>query len=61
MTSSASSRASPSAARSLLRVLAQQVQSHEAFVDDLLFLDLKGRVAKRLLQMATPSLDDLPG
>ena len=50
----------PSAARSLLRVLARQVHSHEAFVDDLLFLDLKGRVAKRLLQMATPSLDDLP-
>ncbi len=50
----------PSASRSLLRVLAQQVHSHEAFVDDLLFLDLKGRVAKRLLQMATPSLDDLP-
>jgi CRP-like cAMP-binding protein len=49
-----------SAARSLLRVLARQVHSHEAFVDDLLFLDLKGRVAKRLLQMATPSLDDLP-
>ena len=44
----------PSAARSLLRVLARQVHSHEAFVDDLLFLDLKGRVAKRLLQMATP-------
>jgi CRP/FNR family cyclic AMP-dependent transcriptional regulator len=50
----------PAAARSLLRVLARQVHSHEAFVDDLLFLDLKGRVAKRLLQMATPSLDDLP-
>lgn len=50
----------PSAGRSLLRVLARQVHSHEAFVDDLLFLDLKGRVAKRLLQMATPSLDDLP-
>ena len=50
----------PSAARSLLRVLARQVHSHEAFVDDLLFLDLKGRVAKRLLQMATSSLDDLP-
>jgi len=50
----------PSAARSLLRVLARQVHAHEAFVDDLLFLDLKGRVAKRLLQMATPSLDDLP-
>ena len=31
------------------------MQSHEAFVDDLLFLDLKGRVAKRLLQLATPS------
>ena len=52
--------AEPSASRSLLRVLARQVHSHEAFVDDLLFLDLKGRVAKRLLQMATPSLDDLP-
>ena len=50
----------PLAARNLLRVLARQVHSHEAFVDDLLFLDLKGRVAKRLLQMATPSLDDLP-
>jgi len=25
-----------------------------------LFLDLKGRVAKRLLQMVTPDLDDLP-
>jgi CRP/FNR family transcriptional regulator, cyclic AMP receptor protein len=50
----------PSASRSLLRVLARQVHSHEAFVDDLLFLDLKGRVAKRLLQMATPSLEDLP-
>ncbi|MGH2594390.1 MAG: Crp/Fnr family transcriptional regulator [Actinomycetota bacterium] len=50
----------PLAARSLLRVLARQVHSHEAFVDDLLFLDLKGRVAKRLLQMATPSLEDLP-
>ena len=50
----------PAAARSLLRVLARQVHSHEAFVDDLLFLDLKGRVAKRLLQMATASLDHLP-
>jgi CRP/FNR family transcriptional regulator/CRP/FNR family cyclic AMP-dependent transcriptional regulator len=50
----------PSAARSLLRVLARQVQSHEAFVEDLLYLDLKGRVAKRLLQLVSPSLDDLP-
>jgi CRP/FNR family transcriptional regulator, cyclic AMP receptor protein len=50
----------PSAARSLLRVLARQVQSHEAFVEDLLYLDLKGRVAKRLLQLVSTSLDDLP-
>ena len=48
------------AARGLLRALARQVEANEAFVDDLLFLDLKGRVAKRLLQMATPSLEDLP-
>jgi CRP/FNR family transcriptional regulator, cyclic AMP receptor protein len=48
------------ASRSLLRALARQVQSHEAFVEDLLYLDLKGRVAKRLLQLVTPSLDELP-
>jgi CRP/FNR family transcriptional regulator len=36
------------------------VQSNEAFVEDLLYLDLKGRVAKRLLQLVSPSLDDLP-
>ena len=50
----------PAAARSLLAALARQVQEHQAFSDDLLFLDLRGRVAKRLLQMATSSLDDLP-
>jgi CRP/FNR family cyclic AMP-dependent transcriptional regulator len=50
----------PTAARAILRALARQVQSHEAFVEDLLYLDLKGRVAKRLLQLVTPSLDDLP-
>jgi CRP-like cAMP-binding protein len=50
----------PGASRSILRALARQVQSHEAFVEDLLFLDLKGRVAKRLLQLVAPSLDDLP-
>ena len=33
--------------------LARQIQEHQAFADDLLFLDLKGRVAKRLLQMGT--------
>ena len=48
------------ASRGLLRALARQVEANEAFVDDLLFLDLKGRVAKRLLQLATPSLDELP-
>jgi CRP-like cAMP-binding protein len=50
----------PAASRSILRALARQVQSHEAFVEDLLFLDLRGRVAKRLLQLVAPSLDDLP-
>jgi CRP/FNR family transcriptional regulator/CRP/FNR family cyclic AMP-dependent transcriptional regulator len=50
----------PVASRSILRALARQVQSHEAFVEDLLYLDLKGRVAKRLLQLVAPSLDDLP-
>ena len=43
----------PAAARQLLAALARQVQEHQAFADDLLFLDLKGRVAKRLLQMGT--------
>jgi CRP-like cAMP-binding protein len=50
----------PEASRAALRALAQQVKAQEAFVDDLLFLDLKGRVAKRLLQFVTPSLEDLP-
>jgi CRP/FNR family transcriptional regulator/CRP/FNR family cyclic AMP-dependent transcriptional regulator len=50
----------PAASRALLRALARQVQSHEAFVEDLLYLDLKGRVAKRLLQLVSPSLDELP-
>jgi CRP/FNR family transcriptional regulator, cyclic AMP receptor protein len=50
----------PQVARAILRALARQVQSHEAFVEDLLFLDLKGRVAKRLLQLVAPSLEELP-
>jgi CRP/FNR family cyclic AMP-dependent transcriptional regulator len=49
----------PTAARALLRALARQVLSQEAFVEDLLYLDLKGRVAKRLLQLVSPSLDEL--
>jgi CRP/FNR family transcriptional regulator, cyclic AMP receptor protein len=48
------------ATKSLLEVLARQIQSHESFVEDLLFLDLKGRVAKRLLQLVSPSLTELP-
>jgi CRP-like cAMP-binding protein len=48
------------ATRALLWSLAAQIQAHEAHVEDLLFLDLKGRVAKRLLQLTTPTLDDLP-
>lgn len=47
-------------ARAALRALARQIQEHQHLVDDLLFLDLKGRVAKRLLQMVTPDLDRLP-
>jgi CRP/FNR family cyclic AMP-dependent transcriptional regulator len=50
----------PQATRALLRGLARQIQAHESFVEDLLFLDLKGRVAKRLLQLVSPSLDELP-
>lgn len=50
----------PPASRALLRALARQIQEHEVLVDDLLFLDLKGRVAKRLLGLVSPSLDELP-
>ena len=50
----------PEASRALLRALARQVQAHEALVEDLLFLDLKGRVAKRLLGLVSPSQDELP-
>ena len=52
--------AEPNASRLMIQALARQVQAGQAFVDDLLFLDLKGRVAKRLLQMVTPDLDTLP-
>lgn len=50
----------PEAARALLRALAREVVEHESLIDDLLFLDLKGRVAKRLLGLVSPSLDELP-
>jgi CRP-like cAMP-binding protein len=48
------------ATQALLLSLARQIQAHESFVEDLLFLDLKGRVAKRLLQLVSPSLDEPP-
>jgi CRP/FNR family cyclic AMP-dependent transcriptional regulator len=52
--------AHPEASRALLGALARQIAEHEALVEDLLFLDLKGRVAKRLLGLVSPSFDDLP-
>jgi CRP/FNR family cyclic AMP-dependent transcriptional regulator len=50
----------PEASLALLQALARQIAAHEALVEDLLFLDLKGRVAKRLLGLVSPSLDQLP-
>lgn len=50
----------PGAAMALLRALARQVIEHEAVVEDLLFLDLKARVAKRLLALVSTSWDELP-
>jgi CRP/FNR family transcriptional regulator, cyclic AMP receptor protein len=50
----------PSASQALLRALAQQVVEHESVVEDLLFLDLKARVAKRLLALVSTSWDELP-
>lgn len=50
----------PEASRALLKALARQITAHEALVEDLLFLGLKGRVAKRLLGLCTPTLDELP-
>lgn len=47
------------ACRAMLRALARQIQEHETLVEDLLFLDLKGRVAKRLIGLVSPSFDDL--
>ena len=51
----------PDVARDLLRGLARFVASHEDQIEDLLFLDLRGRVAKRILDLAgeagvTPSI-----
>jgi CRP-like cAMP-binding protein len=48
------------ATHALLSAMASHIQAQDAFVEDLLFLDLRGRVAKRLLQLVTPRLDQLP-
>jgi CRP/FNR family transcriptional regulator, cyclic AMP receptor protein len=50
----------PVASHALLRALALQVVEHESIVEDLLFLDLKARVAKRLLALVSTSWDDVP-
>jgi CRP/FNR family transcriptional regulator/CRP/FNR family cyclic AMP-dependent transcriptional regulator len=50
----------PSVSRGLLRTLTRQVAANEAVIEDLMFLDLKGRVAKRLLQLAATSPDEQP-
>ena len=52
--------ANPATARALMRALARQIQAHETLVEDLLHLDLKGRVAKRLLGLCSPGFDELP-
>lgn len=50
----------PHAALGVMRALAQQVHAYGDLVDDLLFLDLRARVAKRLLGLVTPSTAALP-
>ena len=46
--------------RALHRALARQIAAHEGLIEDLLYLDLKGRVAKRLLGLVSSSLERLP-
>ena len=50
----------PEASRALLRALSRQIASHEVLIEDLLYLDLKGRVAKRLIGLVSSSFDTLP-
>ena len=52
--------ANPPAARALMRALSRQIQAQDAVVEDLLYLDLKGRVAKRLIGLVSPGFDELP-
>jgi CRP/FNR family transcriptional regulator, cyclic AMP receptor protein len=50
----------PSMAMGLLTAMARQVASKEAMAEDLVWLDLKGRLAKRLLQLAAARDGDEP-
>lgn len=52
--------AEPAAARALVSSLAKQVIEAGGLVDDLRGLDLRGRLAKRLLALVTVSFDHLP-
>jgi CRP/FNR family transcriptional regulator, cyclic AMP receptor protein len=42
----------PSVAHAVMHALVVQLHEHEAHLEDVLFLDLRGRVAKRLLALA---------
>jgi CRP/FNR family transcriptional regulator, cyclic AMP receptor protein len=53
-------RSEPAAAGAMLRALALMVVEREGAVDDLLFLDLRARVAKRLLSLVSLSTGELP-
>lgn len=48
-------------ARALMSALARQVVAVDATVEDLLFLDVKGRIAKRLLALADQSPTETSG
>ena len=50
----------PEASRAVFRTLARQLSEHEGQIEDLLYLDLKGRVAKRLIGLCTASFEDIP-
>lgn len=52
--------AHPAMALGLLGAMARQVLSKEAMAEDLVWLDLRGRLAKRLLQLATTPEPDGP-
>jgi CRP/FNR family transcriptional regulator/CRP/FNR family cyclic AMP-dependent transcriptional regulator len=52
--------AQPSVAMDLLGAMARQVLSKESLAEDLVWLDLKGRLAKRLLDLAVEDPDGPP-